>query len=76
MPVAVAGVGGGNVADFIGSRSLNPNVPLTALAGCDAVVVVGVEVGPAGLSRWNLGKLVPALAGLVNTGVRALRKSV
>lgn len=48
VPVAVAG-GGGSVADLTGgSRSWNPKVPLTALAGCEVVVDVGVgaEVGP------------------------------
>lgn len=67
---AAPGVGGGSevVADLTGS--LNANEPLTALAGCDVDELVG------GLSRGNLGKLTPALTGLANTGVRALRKSV
>jgi len=42
VPVAVAG-GGGSVADLTnGSRSWKPNVPLTALVGCEFVVDVGV----------------------------------
>lgn len=72
VPTALVGVGGGREvagADLPGS--LNVNEPVSALAGWD--------VGPgdlAGLSRGKLGKLILALTGLLNTGVRALRNSV
>lgn len=72
VPTALLGVGGGREvagADLPGS--LNANEPASALAGWD--------VGPgelAGLSSGKLGKLMLALTGLLNTGVRALRNSV
>lgn len=61
-------VGGSDaVADF--NPSWNLNVPLTALAGCD-------DGRSSDLSNETFEKLTPALTGLVNTGVSALRKSV
>lgn len=70
-------IGGKDVAGADLSGSLKANDPATALAGCD--------VGPrqlAGLPKeklgklGKLGKLMPALTGLLNTGVNALRNSV
>ena len=76
--VPALGTGGGRaaVADLIGS--LKVNEPLTALAGCEVEEDVQADVGASLLlllplllllSRGYRGKVTPALAGLVKTGV-------
>lgn len=67
--VALAGVGGGKDVEAEVGGSLIGNELLIALAGWDVGEL-------AGLSKGYLEKFIPALAGLLNTGVRALRNSV
>jgi hypothetical protein len=64
-----AGEGGGRVALAILGLSRAEKVVLVALDGTD------IGEGRR-FSNLNLGNSTPALAGLVNTGVRALRNSV
>lgn len=81
MPApALVGVGGGrDAAENDLSDSLAEKEPLIALAGWDVGEMAGRSRSLSlslSLSRGNLGKLMLALTGLLNTGVRALRNSV